>query len=100
MPTIGQLALLLAAIVLFAVGGGLSFARLWADHPKLRLAARIVLGLGIAACAGLLVWHALAKTPRQWLPIADNFDALIWLATLLSLFVLYVQRHSRLGALD
>jgi ABC-type uncharacterized transport system permease subunit len=98
MPTIGQLALLLAAIVLFAVGGGLSFARLWADHPKLRLAARIVLGAGIAACAGLLFWHSSSR--RQWLPIGDNFDALIWLATLLSLFVLYVQRHSRLGALD
>src|SRR5688500_2402994 len=98
MPTIGQLALLLAAVVLFAVGAGLSFARVWADHPKLRLAARVILIFGTRACAGVIVWHAASR--GRWLPIGDNFDAILWLATLLALFVLYVQRQSRLGALD
>jgi ABC-type uncharacterized transport system permease subunit len=46
----------------------------------------------------LLIWHAASR--GEWLPIGDNFDALIWLATLLALFILYVQRHRQLGALD
>jgi ABC-type uncharacterized transport system permease subunit len=36
----------------------------------------------------------------QWTPVGDNFDTLIWLSVLLSIFVLYLQRHRALGALD
>jgi ABC-type uncharacterized transport system permease subunit len=97
-PTIGQLVLLLVTIVLFAVGGGMSFARTWTEHPTPRLVSRLLLILGILASGGVIVWHAVSR--RQWVPVGDNFDALVWLATLLALFVLYVQRHTRLGALD
>jgi len=103
MPTTAQLALLLLAIALFAVGGAISVARLWRDRAetddrRLRVTSRVCLGLGIVACVALLAWHSASR--RQWLPVGDNFDALIWLATLLAMFTLYVQRHHRLGALD
>ncbi len=98
MPTIPQLALLLVAIVLFAVGGGMSIARAWGERPALRLAAVACLVAGIVSSAIVLVWHG--ATRGGWIPIGDNFDALIWLATLLALFILYIQRHRRLGVLD
>src|SRR4051812_3157429 len=98
MPTNGQIILLLGTIVLFAIGGGMSFARTWADHDGLRFASRMLLIAGIVASGGVLAWHSASR--GHWMPVGDNFDALIWLATLLALFVLYVQRHRRLGALD
>lgn len=104
MPTTGQLILLFAAIVCFAVGGATSFARARSgagagpDKRAPRLLARALLVCGIACCGGVIVWHAISR--GQWVPVGDNFDALLWLATLLAGFVLYVQRHQRLGALD
>ena len=98
MPTTGQLALLAVAILLFAVGGALSLLRLWWDRRSFRVASRCCLGLGITASIGVIVWHAAHR--GQWVPVGDNFDVLVWLATLLAMFVLYVQRHKTLGALD
>jgi ABC-type uncharacterized transport system permease subunit len=45
-----------------------------------------------------LGWHS--YTRGSWVPLDDNFDALLWLGLLLLLFVLYVQRRGRLGGLD
>jgi ABC-type uncharacterized transport system permease subunit len=98
MPTTGQLSLLIATIVLFAAGGVFSALRLWWDARTPRVASRILLGLGILASFGLLIWHSASR--GQWIPIGDNFDTLIWLAMLLAMFVLYLQRHKHLGALD
>ena len=98
MPTNGQLALLIVAIASFAGGGVCSLLRLRADSRTLRVFSRVLLGLGIVMSAGVLIWHAAQR--KQWVPIGDNFDTLIWLATLLAMFVLYLQRHRHLGALD
>ena len=99
MPTTGQLALLILATALFVVGGVLSLVRRRSDAaPGLPRAARGCLIAGIAACVTLLVWHAGSR--GQWVPLGDNFDALVWLATLLAGFVLYVQSTRPLGALD
>src|SRR4051794_5335333 len=98
MPTIGQLVLLFAAILAFAIGGGMSLTRMWSDHPTPRIIARVLLILGIAACAGVIIWHSASR--HAWVPVGDNFDALVWLATLLALFVLYLQKHRQLGSLD
>ncbi len=102
MPTLGQLALLLLAIVLFAVGGGVSLARLWADYRGLRLLAKACLWAGVCTALGVLVWHSINRyhATGRWLPLEDNFDALIWLGLLLSLFVMYVQRMHPLVGLD
>jgi ABC-type uncharacterized transport system permease subunit len=100
MPTTGQLILLVIVIALFVAGGALSFARLWWDRRDLRIASRICLGAGIVAAGALLVWHGGSRPKRSWIPIGDNFDTLVWLATLLAMFTLYVQRHKTLGALD
>ena len=98
MPTTGQLALLIATIALFAAGGAFSLVRLWWESRTPRVISRILLGLGILASIALLTWHSAYR--GQWIPVGDNFDALIWLATLLAMFVLYLQRHRHLGALD
>jgi ABC-type uncharacterized transport system permease subunit len=98
MPTTGQLILLIAIVACFVLGGGLSLSRVWWDRRDLRIASRICLGAGIVAACGLIAWHAASR--RNWVPIGDNFDALVWLATLLAMFTLYVQRHKTLGALD
>src|SRR5688572_478514 len=98
MPTTGQLILLIVIVALFVVGGALSFARVRSDRRDLRILSRIFLGVGIVAAGALLAWHGAVR--RNWVPIGDNFDALVWLATLLAMFTLYVQRHRTLGALD
>jgi ABC-type uncharacterized transport system permease subunit len=97
-PTIGQLLLLAAAIGCFAVGGTLSISRLWRDSERRRLAGKSVVYWGIVAAVAVLVWHSITR--RNWLPLDDNFDSLIWLALLLAGFVAYMQRARPLRGLD
>jgi ABC-type transport system involved in cytochrome c biogenesis permease subunit len=97
-PNAGQLALLAAAIAVFAIGALLSFARLKWDREDVRLASKICLYCGITLGVGVLVWHS--RNRGSWLPLEDNFDTLIWLALLLSLFVAYTQRTRPLRGLD
>ena len=98
MPTTGQILLLLVAIALFVAGGIVSMLRGRRDGPGLRAATRACIIGGIVASVGVLVWHAASR--GHWIPLGDNFDALIWLGTLLALFVLYVQVTRPLGVLD
>src|SRR5439155_5150949 len=97
-PTTGQLALLIVTIALFATGGLCSALRPWWESRTPRIMSRVFLGLGILTALSLLIWHSAYR--GQWDPVGDNFDALIWLATLLAMFILYLQRHQHLGALD
>lgn len=97
-PTAGQIALLIVSIALFAVGGGLSLARIRWDRNALRVAAKACGYAGVLVGLGVLVWHSLGR--GSWVPLEDNFDTLIWLGLLLALFVLYVQRTRPLGGLD
>ena len=99
MPTPGQLALLFTAVALFLLGGALSVARAWrpASAP-LRVASKSCLYWGLAASVGVLAWHSV-RTGR-WVPMGDNFDALVWLAVLLAAFTAYVQGTRPLAALD
>jgi len=96
--TPGQLALLFVAVALFAAAEGASLARIWWEGEKLRVAAKALLYLCTVCGLGVLVWHAVHR--RSWLPLEDNFDALVWLGLLLALFVLYTQRAHPLRGLD
>jgi ABC-type transport system involved in cytochrome c biogenesis permease subunit len=97
-PTAGQIALLIASIALFAVGWGLSLARLRVERESLRIAAKACMYGGLVVGLGVLVWHSAGR--GNWLPLADNFDTLVWLGLLLALFVLYTQRTHPLRGLD
>ncbi|HEX4792821.1 MAG TPA: cytochrome c biogenesis protein CcsA [Humisphaera sp.] len=98
MPTAGQLALLIASIAVFVLGGVISLSRLRDDRGPRRLAAKVCLYFGTVLGIGLLAWHG--ATRPNWAPLDDNFDALVWLAILLSLFVAYTQRAHPLRGLD
>ncbi len=98
MPTTGQISLLIVSVILFAVGGIVSVARLKWPSDRLRIAAKACVYLGILAGVAVLVWHSLQR--HSWIPLGDNFDALIWLAMLLAIFIAYVQRVRPLGVLD
>src|SRR5688500_4525783 len=97
-PTTGQLVLLTISLLLFAVAGALSVARLRWDGPRLRVAAQVCVACGIAMATGVLVWHSIDR--GQWLPLGDNFDSLVWMGLLLALFVVYVQWRKPLGGLE
>ena len=97
-PNTGQLALLIAAVAVFAIGGVISLCRLRWSGEALRIAAKACLYTGILLSFAVLVWHA--RDRGSWLPLADNFDALIWLGLLLAIFVAYVQRVRPLRGLD
>ena len=100
MPNVsnGQIVLVLLAAAFFGVGGILSALRVWTQQERYRPAMRVCLAGGIALSIGAILWHA--QTRRQWLPINDNFDALVWLAALLALFVAYVQGRRPLPGLE
>jgi ABC-type uncharacterized transport system permease subunit len=98
MPTSGQIALVIVSIAFFVAGGVISLTRISFDRPWSRIAAKGCMYLGITVATGVLVWHSIAR--KNWLPLEDNFDTLIWLALVLSIFVMYVQRRRPLGGLD
>jgi ABC-type uncharacterized transport system permease subunit len=98
MPTPGQLSLLILAIALFAIGGAVSVLHFAWDRPGLRLVAKQCLYWGLLASLAVLVWHSVQR--GNWLPLEDNFDAFLWLAILLTLFVLYVQRTKPITGID
>ena len=97
-PHSGQLAMLSTAVGAFAVSGGLSVARLWSARDAVRVASKAFLYVGILLGVALLVWHAIAR--RRWVPLDDNFDAMIWLALLLALFLAYIQATRPLRGID
>jgi ABC-type uncharacterized transport system permease subunit len=98
LPTTGQIALLIVAIALFALGGAISIIRLQRDKPRLRIAAKACMWSGVTVALAVLVWHSIVR--QSWLPLEDNFDSLTWLAVVLAVFVMYVQRRKPLGGLD
>ena len=106
MPTTGQLALLIVAVALFAAGGAASLLRARSRQDAkghggtrgLDKLTALALASGIVASVGVIAWHAMSR--GHWLPLNDNFEALVWLGTLLAGFVLYVQSTRPLGALD
>ena len=68
------------------------------QSDRLRVAAKACTYAGVATALGVLVWHSVDR--RNWVPLADNFDSLVWLGLLLALFVLYTQRTRPLRGLD
>lgn len=64
----------------------------------LRLGAKVCSYCGLLVALGVLVWHSAGR--RSWVPLEDNFDALVWLGLLLALFVVYTQRTHPLRGLD
>jgi ABC-type transport system involved in cytochrome c biogenesis permease subunit len=92
------MSLLFACIALFAVGGVVSLLRIRRESEKLRIAAKACTWSAVTGCIALIIWHAGGR--HQWLPLDDNFEALIWLGLILALFVLYVQRRHPIGGLD
>jgi len=97
-PTTGQIALLIVSIALFAIGSAISVSRIWFERPWSRLAAKACDWAAFFVAVAVLVWHSIDR--GSWLPIENNFDALIWLGLLLALFVFYVQRTRPIGGLD
>jgi ABC-type uncharacterized transport system permease subunit len=97
-PTNGQLAVLILAIASFAISGVISLSRVRHERPGARIAAKACGWTGVLLGLIVLLWHN--KTRGSWLPLGDNFDALIWLGLLLAIFSFYVQRTKPIGGLD
>lgn len=97
-PTAGQLALVIASIAFYVVGGIISLTRISFDRPWSRIATKACMYFGLLTALGVLVWHSIVR--QNWLPLEDNFDSLIWLALVLTIFVLYMQRRKPLPGLD
>jgi ABC-type uncharacterized transport system permease subunit len=99
-PTAGQVALLVVSVALFAAGWAASLVRtrLGDERNSLRVAAKALVYCGLLVGAGVLAWHSARR--GNWLPLADNFDALVWLGLLLAAFVMYTQLTRPLRGLD
>ena len=98
MPTLGQLALLILAILFFTAGGLASVALSRGNSPHFRLIAKQCLYWGLACSLAVVIWHSIQR--GNWLPLDDNFDALIWLGILLALFVLYTEKTKPIVGFD
>jgi ABC-type uncharacterized transport system permease subunit len=101
-PGLAQIALLFAAILLFAAGGLLSLLRMRLtdsrNEQRSNRIAKLGLVAGIAFALAALVWHAVRRA--DWIPLNDNFEAFTWIAVLLAAFVAYDQRRRSVGGLD
>jgi ABC-type uncharacterized transport system permease subunit len=97
-PSTGQITLLLHSVALFAVGGGISLSRIRWERSWSRLAAKSCMWTAIVFAISVLIWHSVDR--RSWVPLDDNFDALLWLGLLIAGFVMYVQRRRPIGGLD
>src|SRR5688500_6685595 len=98
-PTTGQLLLLAAAVILLVAGMAWSLALRKREDPRgQRERGRWFLIAGLVACVGVIVWHAVSR--RDWQPIRDNFEALLWLGTLLTALVVYLQAVKPIRGLD
>ncbi|HZK82042.1 MAG TPA: cytochrome c biogenesis protein CcsA [Humisphaera sp.] len=105
-PTTGQLGVLIAAMLVLLTGlfSSLRRWRLETRDPTLasaspyRVISKICLYAGTIDCIGVLIWHSHAR--GSWQPLEDNFGAFLWLAVLLSLFIIYTQRAHPLRGLD
>jgi ABC-type uncharacterized transport system permease subunit len=97
-PNTGQLALLCVSIALFAAGGIISLSRIRAERPWSRLTAKICMWSAITLGIAVLIWHSISR--QSWMPLEDNFDALIWLGLLVAGFVMYIQVRRPIGGLD
>jgi ABC-type uncharacterized transport system permease subunit len=103
--TTPQIVLLLIAVALVAAGVGLSLSRTWwqrkpddTRRSAPRVAAKACYYAGVLVAILVLMWHSTRR--GSWLPLEDNFDALLWLGLLLALFVLFTQRRHPLRGLD
>jgi ABC-type uncharacterized transport system permease subunit len=92
-PTTGQLILALLAAGCFLASVGLSMLRQSRRSVVFSLA---IIGLSMSLTA--LIWHAWQR--KSWLPLDDNFDAILWLANLTALGSLYLQTRKAIGRVD
>ena len=98
MPTAGQLILLSVAVAFLIAGGVVSLRHRDADTTTRWRILRWCSAGGIVSALCVVLWHSLAA--KQWHPIADNFEALVWLGILISAVVLYVQSIKPIIGLD
>jgi ABC-type uncharacterized transport system permease subunit len=98
MPSLPQLALLFIAAAFFAGGVCVSFLQGWRERAAPKAISRALMVAGIFSIIVLILWHDAAR--GRWLPLGDNFDALLWLAAMLAVFVVYVQSTKPLTGLD
>jgi ABC-type uncharacterized transport system permease subunit len=93
-----QLVLLAVAILCFAGHEIASIAAGRGATPAKRVLSRGAFWSGVSASIALLIWHSVAS--HRWLPLGDNFTALIWLGLLLALFLAYIYSRRPLGAME
>jgi ABC-type uncharacterized transport system permease subunit len=92
-PTHVQLLLVIAAAVAFAASGGVSAARVTSAAVTAALS-----GVGLLLAAAALITHSITR--NNWLPLRDNFDALVWLAFIIGAASLYLQRRTPVGRIE
>jgi len=92
-PTFIQLSLVIAAALAFAAGSGISAARL--GRPAVSVSMSVA---GLLLCLAALASHSISR--NDWLPLRDNFDALVWLAVIIGGAGLYLQWRGTVGRIE
>ncbi len=98
MPSIGQIYLLISAILCFGVAQVDSLWRGPVNETRSRKVELLSLYAGLALGLVVVMWHLVER--GNWMPLDDNFEALTWLGLLLAGFVLYLRGKHSLGVLD
>ncbi len=101
-PSIWQLTMLTAAMVLLGAGVMATLPSWGPMTRRRRLTSCLLYYAGGMGLAGVLLIHSRARwmLSGSWLPMEDNFDAIIWLSLLLLGFVAYVQHVRPIGGLE
>jgi ABC-type uncharacterized transport system permease subunit len=98
MLTVEQIALLVAAMAAYLAAGLLPWL-LRRQGPAVARVARAANVVGLLLSLQLLIWHSLAQE-QPWRPLADNFEALLGIAILVSAFLLYLQFRHPVGSIE
>lgn len=96
-----QIGLLLLAVAMYVAGGVGAIAQL-AGRKVLPTFRYLCMSGGTLVALGLLVWHSITvvQATGAWQPLQDNLSAMLTLAILLAVFVLYVQLQGKIAAIE
>lgn len=93
-PSIPQLVLVIVAAGLFSAGAvASSVVRARREMASLSFSVG-----GVVICLIAQLLHAIQR--QDWLPLQDNFDALVWLAVLLAGATVYLQARRTVGRIE
>jgi len=97
MLTLPQISALILAALSYLLAGALALTR--EQRGRVQKRARAGVAVGSLLTLALFLWHSL-QPGGNWQPLGDNVAALLGMATLIGVFLLYIQFRHPIASLE